>query len=417
MRPVFSTGMVAGVFVLMVALAVAGAADTTTVKRPAAAKKVTSSTAKRAATSTAKTTTTAKKARTHKTTAARKSTASTKHVATRRRRRYVERFYTSSFTDDQTAGDVTAGEDPVVRAAALAALGNLNGPVLAIDPNTGRILAMVNQRMALSSGAEPCSTIKLSVALSALEEGLVKKDTPVNLGGHYSVDLTYALAKSVNQYFEVLGREMGFEKVKHYANEFGLGELAGYKIPGEQLGVYPDTPLPDKQGGVGRMCSFGESISMTPLQLGALVSAIANGGTLYYLQHPTTPEEAKNFMPMVKRTLNIGPVLPEIHSGHDGRGGGAVWHGARAGAELQPVSSDGKDGDLLEQWNTLWVVRRLCGDSGREDRDGNLYAGRAGDVWTGGGEADGRFLPDAVGEELLPKGWAGVGEEYWWAVV
>ena len=37
------------------------------------------------------------------------------------------------------------------------------------------------------------------------------------------------------------------------------------------------------------MCSFGESISMTPLQLGALVSAIANGGTLYYLQHPTTP--------------------------------------------------------------------------------------------------------------------------------
>ena len=42
---------------------------------------------------------------------------------------------------------------------------------------------------------------------------------------------------------------------------------------------------------MGRMCSFGESISMTPLQLGALVSAIANGGTLYYLQHPTTQAE------------------------------------------------------------------------------------------------------------------------------
>jgi beta-lactamase class D len=235
-----------------------------------------------------------------------------------RRRRYVERFYTSSFADDLTAGDVTAGEDPVVRAAAIEALGNMNGTALAIDPDTGRILAMVNQRLALSSGAEPCSTIKISVALAALEEGLIKRDTPVNLGGHYSIDLTYALAKSINPFFEVLGRELGFEKVKHYANEFGLGELAGYNIPGEQLGVYPDTPLPEKLGGVGRMCSFGESISMTPLQLGALVSAVANGGTLYYLQHPTTTEQAKDFTPKVKRTLNIAPVLPELLPGMQG---------------------------------------------------------------------------------------------------
>ncbi len=233
----------------------------------------------------------------------------------RRRRRPVEHFYTSSFTGDVGMGDVIAGEDPVVRAAAMAALGNMNGTALAIDPDTGRILAMVNQKLALSSGAEPCSTIKLSVALAALEEGLVKRDTPVSLGHNYKVDLTYALAKSVNPYFEVLGRELGFERVKHYANEFGLGELAGYNIKGEQLGVYPDTELPEKLGGVGRMCSFGESISMTPLQLGALVAAIANGGTLYYLQHPETDEEIKNFVPKVKRTLNIAPILPEIVPG------------------------------------------------------------------------------------------------------
>ena len=65
-----------------------------------------------------------------------------------------------------------------------------------------------------------------------------------------------------------------------------MGELAGYHIQGEQLGTYPDEELPAALGGVGRMCSFGESVSMTPLQLGALVAAIANGGTLYYLQHP-----------------------------------------------------------------------------------------------------------------------------------
>ena len=233
-------------------------------------------------------------------------------------RRYRERFTASSFTDSLTLGDVTTGEDPVVRAAAIEALGNLNGTALAIDPSSGRILAMVNQKLALSSGAEPCSTIKVAVALAALKEGIVKADTPVNLGGHYSLDMTHAMAKSVNLYFEVLGRAMGFERVKHYANEFGLGELAGYNIPGEKLGTYPDTELPAPMGGVGRMCSFGESISMTPLQLGALASAIANGGTLYYLQHPTAAADIAGFTPKVKRLLDIQQVIPEILPGMRG---------------------------------------------------------------------------------------------------
>ena len=232
-----------------------------------------------------------------------------------RRTRYVEHFTGNSFAENLADGDVITGEDPTVRAAAIEALGNMNGTALAIDPSSGRILAMVNQKLALSSGAEPCSTIKLTVALAALEEGLVKHDTPVNLGGGYKVDLDYALARSINPYFEQLGRLMGFERVKHYANEFGLGELAGYKIEGEQLGTYPDAELPQRLGGVGRMCSFGESISMTPLQLGAIVSAIANGGTLYYLQHPQTPEEVKAFVPHVKRILDIAPVLPEMQPG------------------------------------------------------------------------------------------------------
>ncbi|MGC2617673.1 MAG: penicillin-binding transpeptidase domain-containing protein, partial [Acidobacteriaceae bacterium] len=95
------------------------------------------------------------------------------------RHRYYERFTASSFADtDLTQGDITAGEDPVVRQAAINALGTMNGTVVAIDPSNGRILAMVNQKLALSSGAEPCSTIKLSVALAALEEGIVTKDTP-----------------------------------------------------------------------------------------------------------------------------------------------------------------------------------------------------------------------------------------------
>jgi cell division protein FtsI/penicillin-binding protein 2 len=181
----------------------------------------------------------------------------------------------------------------------------------------------VNQKLALSRGAEPCSTIKLTVALAALEEGIVKKDTEVNLGGRYHLTMTEALAHSNNAYFETLGRSLGFERVKHYANEFGLGELAGYHIQGEQLGIYPDEELPAALGGVGRMCSFGESVSMTPLQLGALVSAIANGGTLYYLQHPENAIDIASFEPKIKRQLNIAPLIPEILDGMQG----AVMYG------------------------------------------------------------------------------------------
>lgn len=236
-------------------------------------------------------------------------------ITTHRRRRYYERFHMSSFAEDITAGDVTTGEDSVVRQAAIDALGNMNGTVVAIEPTSGRVLAMVNQKLALSSGAQPCSTIKLSVALAALSEGLISKETPVSLGGRYRMNLTTALAHSNNAYFEALGRKLGFEKVAYYAHQYGLGELAGYDIPGEQLGSYPDEAIPAKLGGVGKMCSFGEGVSMTPLQLGAMVSAIANGGTLYYMQHPTTPEEVASFQPRVKRQLDIAPVIPDLSDG------------------------------------------------------------------------------------------------------
>jgi len=235
-----------------------------------------------------------------------------------RHHRYYERFTASSFAKgDIFADDVTTGEDPLVRQAAIDALGDMNGTAVVIDPTNGRILAMVNQKLALSPGAEPCSTIKLSVALAALSEGLVTRDTPVQLAG-FRMNMTDALAKSNNLYFEELGRELGFERVRHYATQFGLGELAGWHIDGEQLGEYPKEPIPQSEGGVARMCSFGQGVSMTPLQLGALVAAIANGGTLYYLQHPTTPEEIANYQPHVKRTLDIARYVPELQDGMAG---------------------------------------------------------------------------------------------------
>lgn len=251
-------------------------------------------------------------------------------IARTRRHRYYERFHTSSFAEDIASGDATGGEDPVVRRAAMDALGNMNGTVVAIEPTSGRILAMVNQNLALSSGAQPCSTIKLSVALAALSEGLIDKDTTVTLGRRSRMNLTQALARSNNAYFEAVGRKLGFDKVSYYAHQFGLGELAGYDIPAEQIGTYPESEISSRLGGVAKMCSFGEGISMTPLQLGAMVSAIANGGTLYYLQHPTTPDAVANFQPRVKRHLDIESVIPDLSDGM----AGAVEYGTARSVRL-----------------------------------------------------------------------------------
>ncbi|MDE3186294.1 MAG: penicillin-binding protein, partial [Acidobacteriota bacterium] len=264
-----------------------------------------------------------------------------------RRHRYYERFTASSFiTGVVGEGDVTAGEDPVVRQAAIDALGDMNGTAVVINPSNGRILAMVNQKLALSPGAEPCSTIKLSVALAALSEGLVTRDTPVQLAG-FRMNMTDAIAHSNNLYFEELGRELGFERVRHYATQFGLGELAGYHIEGEQLGTYPDHELPASEGGVGRMCSFGQGVSMTPLQLGALVAAIANGGTLYYLQHPTSPEDVSAFQPKVKRTLDIARYVPDLQDGM----AGAVEYGTarRLRANFHELPVFGKTGTCSDK--------------------------------------------------------------------
>ena len=216
---------------------------------------------------------------------------------------------------DSTEGDRIEGEDPTVRRAALDALGRLNGTVVVADPLTGRILTIVNQRLALRDGFQPCSTVKVPVALAALSESIVERDTRIRIYGRTTMTLTEALARSSNQYFASLGQKLGFERVSYYAHLFGLGEKAGLDIEGEQAGLLP--PAPPKNG-MGMMTSFGDGISLTPLELTAIVSAVANGGTLYYLQYPRTQDEAQTILPRVKRHLDIEALIPEIKPGMAG---------------------------------------------------------------------------------------------------
>jgi len=246
---------------------------------------------------------------------------------------------------DSTIGDDLEGEDLDVRNAAVKALGKYNGAVVVTDPNTGRILTIVNQKLALTSGFQPCSTIKISVALAGLSEGVIQPDIKGQLPGVHA-DLTRALARSNNRYFAELGEALGFEKVSQYAHRYGYGETAGLNIPGERPGTFPSSP--PENGGVGMLSSFGEEITQTPLELAALVSAIANGGTLYYLQYPRNQLQAQNFVPRVKRQLAIGKLIPEITPGMIG----AVQYGTARHAREEDDLIAGKTGTCSDENHT-----------------------------------------------------------------
>ena len=229
------------------------------------------------------------------------------------RRSRASRFRGVPTFADSALADVATYDDPVVRAAAVEGLGRYNGAVVAVDPNTGRILTIVNQKVAFGDGYIPCSTIKPTIALAALQENVISRDTMLKVGRRKFMNLTEAMAHSNNEFFEELGRRMGFETVSRYARLLGLGELAGYNLPEEHPGAFPMQP--PAHGGVARMSSFGEGIQITPLQLASLTAAFANGGTLYYLQYPRTADEVQSFAPKIKRDLNIGDVLPEVREG------------------------------------------------------------------------------------------------------
>ena len=231
---------------------------------------------------------------------------------TLRRRSFSSPWVTPTYADS-TAGDSAEGEDPVVRRAAVEALGPYNGSVVVADPFTGRILAMVNQKLARSGAYQPCSTIKLVAAVAGLEEGIIDRETRLRLTRRESIDLTEALARSNNKFFFDIGEKLGFDRIYHYARLFGLGEKAGLDIEGESPGMLPEWK--PKEVPCGMMTSFGEAISITPLQLTALVGAIANGGSLYWLQHPRTQEEAERMTPRLKRRIEMAARIEEILPG------------------------------------------------------------------------------------------------------
>jgi penicillin-binding protein 2 len=199
--------------------------------------------------------------------------------------------------------DNTIGEDPEIRRAVVDALEGRAGTAVVMDPNTGRVYAVVNQQMALGSPVKPCSTVKLIVGLAALHEQVFDPNEDIQVPRRGSLHLTDAMARSDNPFFQVLGRRLGFERVIKYAGDYGFGDLTGINYPGENPGFLPE----EGEQETGLMSSHGENFGVTAIQLAAFTAAIANGGYLYTPYIPRTPEEQARFEPILKRKIVMSP--------------------------------------------------------------------------------------------------------------
>src|SRR5690349_24302710 len=198
------------------------------------------------------------------------------------------------------AKDDISGEDPEVRRVAINALGNHAGTVVVMDPMTGRVYAVVNQEWAFHRGFKPCSTIKLVTGVAGLSENAIPLVDTANDG--FRLDLTSALAHSNNSFFQQVGARIGPDKMVNYAKELGLGEKTGINVPFEFPGKLPEV-RPDVVE--RRMFSHADGFQVTPLQLGTLVSAMANGGRLLVPQIPHSVKEQNKMSVKVRRQLPI----------------------------------------------------------------------------------------------------------------
>lgn len=177
-----------------------------------------------------------------------------------------------------SAWDVAVGE------AARTGLGGAQGAVVAMDPYTGRVHALVNPALGMQRAFQPCSVFKIVVGIAGLSEGVITPETTFRCtkgcwmwAGHGSINLGRALAVSCNPYFEWVGEQLGYERVQRYAHLLGLGEPSGINLTGETAGHVPEFVRPQA---VGHLSSHAEGIATSALQLAVLISATVNGGVV-----------------------------------------------------------------------------------------------------------------------------------------
>lgn len=245
--------------------------------------------------------------------------------------------------------DDTTGEDLQVRQVAVTALGSHAGTVVVMNPQTGQVYTIVNQEWGVRRGWKPCSTVKLVTGLAGLSEGVIgaTETVPTSSGSHFRLDLTDSLAYSNNTYFQMVGGRIGFDRMMTYARQLGLGQRTGINHANESTGRLP---LIMTNNATYRMSSHGDEIEVTPVQLGVLVSAIANGGNVLTPHLPRSPQETVRFRTEVRRRLTISPdILRRVVPGMIG----AVNYGTARGAQDATQTIAGKTGTCIGQGSWL----------------------------------------------------------------
>lgn len=236
------------------------------------------------------------------------------------------------------------------------------GAIVAMDPNSGRILAIASTptfnpnswsgRLSrdehLASDTNPYkpmldkallsyfpgSVYKVITAAAALEEGLMQPHDTLNCPGYYeygkqrrrfhcwkhsghgAVNIVESLGSSCDVYFYKVGEKLGMDTLADYAAHFGLGKRTGIGINNEASGLVPTKLWHSKnssegfQGGFTLSTSIGQGdTKVSPLQMALLYSAVANGGTLYYPQIIDHIETAQG-TPLFQYPVRVRSKLP-----------------------------------------------------------------------------------------------------------
>ena len=240
-------------------------------------------------------------------------------------------------TIENIANDDTNGEDLEVRRAAVNALGNRAGTVVVLEPQTGKVLTVVNQDWAIHKGFKPCSTIKLVTAVAGINERMIDEGGNIRTR-NFPMNLDDALAFSNNSYFQVVGSNLGNRKMISYAQSLGLGQPTGINVAGETPGKLPHG------NGNARIYSHGDDFEVSPLQLAVMVSAVSNNGKIIVPHVPRTAFEKTNFRGTLRRQValpqtSLEGVLP-------GMVGAAAYGTARRGVDSS-MGVAGKTGSCI----------------------------------------------------------------------